>query len=152
MQSFDSNSEDSEWSLYQDYYDSALETSLSTSPSVTLHRDGPSCDIGNSALSSIQDFVQLYEEVVSTSSSSTSSSPSMSSSILNILFILHIIFCHITQRWAEFDTDDSVMSSIRDFVQLCEEVVTTSYSSSSADSGDEDGEMLNTGDTNHLQD
>lgn len=44
------------------------------------------------------------------------------------------------------------LSSILNFVQLHEEVLSTSSSSSSDHSGDADRDMSNTGDTNYLQD
>eukprot|EP00064_Thunnus_orientalis_P017729 superscaffoldBa00003843_g17815 len=76
--SFSHNSGDSEMALVQDYIHSIMEdislllTDSSESSPVTSHGDGSSSGTEDNGLSFTEDFVQLYEEVIETSSSSWS--------------------------------------------------------------------------------
>lgn len=66
------NSIGSELTFLHDHMNSALDRVFSTSSSVTSHEDGSSPDSDDSVLGYVQDFYQLYEQVISTSSSSSS--------------------------------------------------------------------------------
>lgn len=70
------NSIGSELAFLQDHMNSVLEhvfsTGSSSSSSITSHGDGSNPDLVDSGLSCVQDFVEQYEDVISTTSSSSS--------------------------------------------------------------------------------